>query len=402
MAFKYIKEKCKGCKLCIPTCPVGAITVENRLAVISDACTSCGACCDSCKFGALVVEQAAERPAVVDEYRGLWVFIEQRAGKITPVSIELLGEGRKLADQLEVELTGVLLGDDSVMGLAETVVAYGADHALYACSPDLYTYRTNPYTDVLTRLINERKPEIFLMGATHIGRDLGPRLSCRLKAGLTADCTKLTINMEERNLEQTRPAFGGNIMATILTPFTRPQMATVRPGVMQRPVKDAAAKGKIEKVEVTVNPADLNTTVLEYVKAAKRIINLEEAKVIVSGGRGLGGPEGFKTVIEPLADILDGEVGSSRAAVDAGWISHDHQCGQTGKTVRPELYVACGISGAIQHLAGMSESKFIVAINKNPDAPIMNVADVGLIGDLYKIIPVLIEEIRKLKESKAS
>lgn len=401
MALHLIEDKCKGCKLCVSACPFGAIEVVNKMAVIKDNCTGCGACVDACKFGALYVDQAAEKSSVVDEYRGVWILIEQRANKIIPVSIELLGEGRKIADLLNVELTAVLLGDQSAESLTNDLIAYGADKVIFAHSPTLYTYRTESYTKVLTELINERKPEIVLLGATHIGRDLGPRLSCRLKAGLTADCTKLTVDLDERNLEQTRPAFGGNIMATILTPNHRPQMATVRPGVMERPVKDFARKGEVIKVAADVSEDEIRTKVREFIKATKRIVNLEEAKIIVSGGRGLGGPEGFK-VIEDLADALGGEVGSSRAAVDAGWISHDHQCGQTGKTVRPQLYIACGISGAIQHLAGMQESKCIVAINKNPEAPIFNVADIGLVGDLYKVIPVLIEEIKKVKTSKAS
>lgn len=401
MALHLIEDKCKGCKLCVSACPFGAIEVVNKMAVIKDNCTGCGACVDACKFGALYVDEVEQKNDHLDEYKNVWILIEQRANKITPVSIELLGEGRKIADLLGVELVAVLLGDESAESLSDDLIAYGADKVLFAHSPVLYTYRTESYTKVLTELIQERKPEIVLLGATHIGRDLGPRLSCRLKAGLTADCTKLSVDLEERNLEQTRPAFGGNIMATILTPNHRPQMATVRPGVMERPVKDTSRKGEVIKVNANIEEDDVRTKVKEFVKAAKKIVNLEEAQIIVSGGRGLGGPEGFK-VIEDLANELGGEVGSSRAAVDAGWIDHDHQCGQTGKTVRPQLYVACGISGAIQHLAGMQESQCIVAINKNPEAPIFNVADVGLVGDLYKVIPVLIEELKKLKESKAS
>ncbi len=396
MALHLIDDKCVGCKLCVSACPFGAIEVVNKKAVIKDNCTVCGACVDACKFNALYVDQTEEKDTNLDEYRGVWIIIEQRANKIYPVSLELLGEGRKIADELDVKLTAILLGDDSAASLSEELIAYGADHVLHAGSPVLYTYRTESYTKVLTDLINERKPEIVLLGATHIGRDLGPRLSCRLKTGLTADCTRLSVDLKERNLEQTRPAFGGNIMATILTPDHRPQMATVRPGVMKKSDKDETRQGTIEKIEAVVSEDEVRTIVKEIVKAAKKVVNLEEAKIIVSGGRGLGGPDGFK-IIEDLAESLGGEVGASRAAVDSGWISHDHQCGQTGKTVRPELYIACGISGAIQHLAGMSESKTIVAINKNPEAPIFGVADIGLVGDLYKIIPVLIEEIRNTK-----
>lgn len=402
MALHLIAEKCKGCKLCVKACPFGAIEVVNRLAVIKDNCTGCGACVDSCKFKALYVDETANvDKSKLDEYRGVWVFAEQRANKLMPVSIELLGEGRKIADDLGVELTAILLGDEGAGVLTSELIAYGADKVIFAHSPVLYTYRTESYTKVLTDLVNERKPEVFLMGATHIGRDLGPRLSCRLATGLTADCTRLGVDPETRELLQTRPAFGGNIMATILCPNHRPQMATVRPGVMERPKKDASRQGEVEKIAVELHEDEIRTKVLEIIKEAKKTVNLEEAKIIVSGGRGLGGPEGFK-LIEELADALGGEVGASRAAVDAGWISHDHQCGQTGKTVRPLLYVACGISGAIQHLAGIQESKCIVAINKNPDAPIFKVADYGLVGDLYKIIPILIEEVKKLKQAKAS
>lgn len=397
MALKLIAEKCKGCKLCVKACPFGAIDVVDKLAVIGDACTACGACVPACPFKALEMETTnTVDTSKLSEYKHLWVLAEQRAGKLMSVGIELIGEGRKLADALGVELVAVLLGDESAEPLTKELATLGVDKVLFACAPELNTYRTETYTKVITDLTNERKPEIIILGATHIGRDLGPRLSCRLKTGLTADCTKLDIDPVEKILRQTRPAFGGNIMATILCPNHRPQMATVRPGVMEKPKKCGGEAAVIERVNVSINEDDIRTKVKEFVKAAKKIVNLEEAKIIVSGGRGLGGPEGFKT-IEALADVLGGEVGSSRAAVDAGWISHDHQCGQTGKTVRPDIYIACGISGAIQHLAGMSGSKCIIAINKNPDAPIFNVADFGIVGDLYKIIPILIDEINAYK-----
>ena len=311
-------------------------------------------------------------------------------------SLELLGAGRKLANKLGVELSAVLLGS-GVDFICEELVHYGADKVIYVEHKLLQNYTTDGYTKVITDLINE-KPEIMLIGATNM-EETWLRVAARLNTGLTADCTKLDIDEEQKILLQTRPAFGGNIMATIVTPKHRPQMATVRPGVMKKMEKDEKRKGVIEKVEAQLSDEDLRVKVEQVVKSTKQIVNLVEAEYIVSGGRGLGGPEGFK-LMEELASALGGVVGSSRAAVDAGWISHDHQVGQTGKTVRPKVYIACGISGAIQHLAGMQNSDCIIAINKNPDAPIFSVADYGIVGDLYKVVPMLIEEVKKLKEQK--
>ncbi len=276
--------------------------------------------------------------------------------------------------------------------IAERLIKYGADQVLYADHKLLDIYTTEAYTKVIYDLIKERKPEIMLLGATNLGRDLGPRISARVHTGLTADCTKLDVDLENRRLMQTRPAFGGNLMATIICPDHRPQMATVRPGVMEKAKYDENRKGEIVKFSPDLKEEDIRAKVVEVVKAAKAIVALEDAKIIVSGGRGLGNPEGFK-LIKELADKLGGVVGASRATVDAGWIEQSHQVGQTGKTVRPSLYVACGISGAIQHLAGMQESKVIVAINKDPDAPIFKVADFGIVGDLYEVIPELIEAL---------
>ena len=396
MGVKILLDKCKGCKLCIKSCPFNAIEMKDGKAVLNDNCTGCGACETSCKFLAIEVEKV-EKAAVKDlsAYKGVWVFAEQRNGKLMSTAFELIGEGRKLADKLGVELSAVLLGSD-VANLAEELIHYGADKVILADHPELKLFTTDAYTKVITDLVNSKKPEIILIGATNIGRDLGPRIAARLDTGLTADCTKLEIDEEQRILLQTRPAFGGNIMATIITPKHRPQMSTVRPGVMKKLTPDANRKGIVEKVEVVLEKKDIRTIVKEVVKSAKQAVNLIEAEFIVSGGRGLGGPEGFK-LIEDLAKELNGVVGSSRAAVDSGWISHDHQVGQTGKTVRPKIYVACGISGAIQHLAGMQSSDCIIAINKNPDAPIFDVADYGIVGDLYKVIPMMIEEVRRIK-----
>lgn len=332
----------------------------------------------------------------LSSYRGVWVLAEQKEGEVTRTTLELLGEGRKLADTLEVELSAVLLGYE-VGSIASELIAHGADKVIHADHEQLKNYTTDGYTKVISKLINERKPEIILIGATNVGRDLGPRISARVGTGLTADCTKLEIDMENRRILQTRPAFGGNIMATIVTKNHRPQISTVRPGVMQKRTYDEARCGEVEKVEVDLVPSDIRVKVEEIVKSGKYVENLLDADVIVSGGRGLGNPEGFK-LLKELADVLGGMVGGSRAAVDAGWISHDNQVGQTGKSVRPTLYIACGISGAIQHLAGMQSSDCIIAINKNADAPIFKVADHGIVGDIYKVLPMMIEEFKRARE----
>lgn len=327
----------------------------------------------------------------VDLYRGVWVFAEQRDNQLMNVAIELVGEGRKIANTLEVPLTAVLLGH-KVDNLAEELVKYGVDQVLYADHELLDKYSTDGYTIVMDRLIQERKPEIMLIGATNIGRDLGPRISARVHTGLTADCTSLDIDMENRRLMQTRPAFGGNLMATIICPDHRPQMSTVRPGVMEKAKYDENRSGEIIKFTPQLKDEDIRAKVVEVVKGGKAEVQLEDAKIIVSGGRGLGNEEGFE-LINQLANKLGGVVGASRATVDSGWIDQGHQVGQTGKTVRPSLYIACGISGAIQHLAGMQESKLIVAINKDADAPIFKIADYGIVGDVYEVLPALISAL---------
>ncbi|CAK7024810.1 electron transfer flavoprotein subunit alpha [Tissierella sp. P1] len=393
MAVKVIELKCIGCGKCVRVCPFEAINMIDKKAKINDKCTACGQCVEACPVDAIEKEEKKFRAGGVDVslYRGVWVFAEQRDGNLLNVAIELVGEGRKIADALEVPLTAVLLGNN-IDGLAEKLVKYGADEVLYANHELLNVYTTDGYTKVIYDLIKERKPEIMLIGATNIGRDLGPRISARVHTGLTADCTKLDVDLENRRLMQTRPAFGGNLMATIICPDHRPQMSTVRPGVMEKAKYDENRKGNIVKFTPDLKDEDIRAKVKEVVKGGKAEVQLEESKIIVSGGRGLGNPEGFK-LIEDLAKKLGGVVGASRATVDAGWIEHSHQVGQTGKTVRPSLYVACGISGAIQHLAGMQESKVIVAINKDADAPIFKVADYGIVGDVYEVLPELIEAL---------
>jgi electron transfer flavoprotein alpha subunit len=330
----------------------------------------------------------------IADYKGVWVFAEQREGQLQKVSLELLGKGRELADKLGVELTALLLGSD-IDDIAKELVAYGADKVIYADSPLLKHFTTDGYTKVICDLVNEVKPEAILVGASFIGRDLGPRVAARLATGLTADCTSLDIDPENKNLLMTRPAFGGNLMATIVCGDHRPQMSTVRPGVFEKLAKDTARNGEIQKVAANLTVADIRTKTIDVVKACKDCMDIGEAKVIVSGGRGLGSKEGFE-LLKEVADVLDGTIAGSRAAIDNGWLDKAYQVGQTGKTVRPNLYIACGISGAIQHLAGMQDSDYIIAINKDADAPIMKVADLALVGDYKKILPEIVNEIKAM------
>ncbi len=390
-------EKCTGCTICAQKCPFGVIVMENRLAVIGDGCTFCGVCVQACPFEAITIYKDEETgPKVnLDEYRGVLVFGEVRDDKLASVAIELISEGRKLADQLKVPLTTVILGEN-VGELAKEAIYYGADKVLLYDDPVLKEYRNDSYAKVLTDVINEQKPEIVLLGASSIGRALASRVAARVYTGLTADCTQLDIDMERRMLLQTRPAFGGNLMATIECPDYRPQMATVRPKVMKKGKRDESRTGEIIRLKSGITEEEIRTKIIEYVKQAAGEVDLEEAEIIVSGGRGLHKAENF-ALIKELADLLGAAVGASRATVDAGWIEAHHQVGQTGKTVAPKLYIAVGISGAIQHLAGMQTSDIIVAINKDPEAPIFNVATYGIVGDLFEVVPALIKEIKRVK-----
>ena len=393
MAVNVIKEKCKGCSICVKNCPFEAITMENKIAVIGAACTGCGVCVEKCPFKA--IEKTEEEREVKDlsAYKDVWVFAEQRDGVIMPVVIELLGEGKKLANEVGCNLCAVLCGHH-VEGLADQLFEYGADKVYVADHEELATYRTDAYTKVINDAIEEYKPEIVLLGATHIGRDLGPCLAVKANTGLTADCTKLEIDPEDKKIKQTRPAFGGNLMATIVCPNHRPQMSTVRPGVMEKAAFEEGRKGELIKLNVEFKEGDIRTKVLEIVKTMKDTVSLTDAEIIVSGGMGLGKPEGFE-LLKQLADKLGGIVAASRAAVDAGWIDHAYQVGQTGTTVKPKIYIACGISGAIQHVAGMQNSEQIIAINTNENAPIFEIADYGSVGDLYKVIPAIMEALDK-------
>ena len=389
MAVIVIEEKCKGCSLCVKACGFGGIKLENGKAKILPACTGCGACISSCHFDALVSDAKENEARDLSAYKDVWVFAEQREGELNPVVIELLGEGRKLANDLGCRLCAVLCGYKTEH-LIQELGAYGADVVYFADAPELEIYNTDGYAKVISEAIDLYKPDIMLYGATYLGRDLAPRIASHVDTGLTADCTKLEINRENNELLQTRPAFGGNLMATIVTPNHRPQMATVRRGVMEKAVRDDSRRAKVVDLHARFDAGDIRTRVLKVVKDAGDKVSLADAEIIVSGGRGLGNADGFK-LIEAFAKKLGAAVGASRAAIDCGWIDASHQVGQTGTTVKPKIYIACGISGAIQHLAGMQTSDLIIAINRNPDAPIFQVADYGLVGDLYQVVPALME-----------
>ena len=328
----------------------------------------------------------------LQEYKGVFVFVQQMDQIINGVSYELIGKAKELAADLSTDVTAVLLGHD-VKALTKDLAIYGADRIIVVDDPTLKEYTTEPYTHAMHEVIKQYKPEVVLYGATAVGRDLAPRVSARVKTGLTADCTSLEVDADTKNLRMTRPAFGGNIMATIMCPDHRPQMATVRPGVMQRISKIADAVANVEEFVVNFTPNNKFVTVEEIIKKVSNKVDIMDAKILVSGGRGVGSPENFK-VLQDLADVIGAEVSSSRAAVDAGWTEKEQQVGQTGKTVRPHVYFAIGISGAIQHLAGMEEADIIIAINKDEYAPIFDVADYGIVGDYAKVVPALAEKLK--------
>ena len=340
-----------------------------------------------------MIRAKVNRDINLDDYKNVWVIGEQHQGSINSVTIELIGEGRKLADKLGKKLAVVMLGSDIDEKIKE-LLHYNVDKVFYLKSELLNIFSTEGYSIAIADLINKEKPEIVLFGATSLGRDVAPRVAGKVGTGLTADCTKLEIDENDNKLLQTRPAFGGNLMATIICPKNRPQMSTVRPGVMKKAIYSKDSSGVIETIMPNLKESDIRAKVIEIKSAGKKIVNLADAKIIVSGGRGLKKAENFK-LIENLAEALGGEVGASRAAVDSGWIESFHQVGQTGTTVHADVYIACGISGAIQHLAGMSESKYIVAINNDPNAPIFKICDYGIVGDLNEVIPAMIESVKK-------
>ncbi len=390
------KDLCIGCGICEEQCAFGGIKVLDGTAVVGDACTLCGACVEACDVGALVLTGTEKsRKMELGNWSGVWVYCEFRRGALATVSLELLGIGRRLADMRGVGLCAVLIGHETG-DTAAGLIGHGADTVYRVDAPALAHFTDEAYGAVLTSLIREYRPEIVLAGATAIGRSFIPGVATELNTGLTADCTRLEIRAGDGALLQTRPAFGGNIMATIECPSTRPQMATVRPRVMKALECDSQRTGKI--IDVTPAPEQLQSRiqVLESVVAEGYNVNIQESEILVAGGRGLDNEKGFD-LIRRLAGSLNGDVAASRAAVDAGWIPYPHQVGQTGKTVGPKLYIACGISGAIQHVAGMQSADTIVAINRDKNAPIFDVADFGIVGDLYEIIPKLITKIEELR-----
>ncbi|RJQ51393.1 MAG: electron transfer flavoprotein subunit alpha [Nitrospiraceae bacterium] len=390
-------DKCTGCETCLASCPFDAIVIKEGKAFINEYCNYCKTCVSVCPEGAIVeTEDSGQQSAVsgqLKDYKDVLIFAEQREGKAAPVAFELLGAGRRLADELGAKLLAVLPGAGE--SEAKELIRWGADRVFVCDDSRLLKFNDDAYADILTKVISEQKPSIALAGATPVGRSFIPRVAARLRTGLTADCTSLEIDRDSGNLLQIRPAFGGNIMATILCPDYRPQMATVRPRVMKRGVYDENRAGEIINIQMDKIPS--RTKVLDTVREVSEIsVNLHEAEFIVAGGRGAGGEKGFK-LLEELAQALGGVVGASRAAVDEGWISYSHQVGQTGKTVNPKIYIACGISGAVQHLVGMQSSDIIIAINKNPEAPIFNVATYGIVGDLFEIVPMLTKRVKEIK-----
>ncbi len=395
MPISIIIEKCTGCSVCIKVCPFDAIRMMDKKASIDlHKCTLCGACKDACKFKAVLLENTPAKCALpeIKNYKGIWVFIEQKNGRVQSVSYELLGKAQELAKKLNTDVSGVLIGHKLEDQLDELIFC-GADNLYLVEAPELANFQDEPYTNILVELVKKYKPEILLCGATNIGRSLISRVAINIKAGLTADCTGLDIDPDKKILLQTRPAFGGNIMATIISPNYRPQMATVRHKVFAPMAADKKRKGKIIKESFAQTLYFSRTKLLDIIEEIESTVNLSEADIIVSGGRGMGGPENFK-LLEDLAHVLGSAVGSSRAAVDAGWMPYSHQVGQTGRTVGPKIYFACGISGQIQHLVGMQSSKIIVAINKDPEAPIFKVATYGIVGDLFQVVPALTQAFK--------
>jgi len=402
MSVIYIKKDiCNGCEICIPSCPFGAIEMQEGVAIITEACTLCGACLEVvCPLVAIVKEEIPKAEEIseakrmqidVTTYSGVWVFAEQRKGILQSVTFELIGEGQKLAKTLGEELAAVLLGYQ-MDSCAEELRYYNLDKIYVVDSPELEHFQDDSYSKSLAQLAKKYKPGIILCGATNIGRSFIPQVAIKLSTGLTADCTGLSIEDTTRDLLQTRPAFGGNIFATIVTRRHRPQIATVRHKVMKQASRSSVKSGEIIKESLPIEFIKNRTKFIKSIEDLEETVNLAEADIIVSGGRGLGDPKYF-SLVEDLAKAIRGAVGASRAAVDAGWISYAHQVGQTGKTVCPKVYVACGISGAIQHLVGMQSSEIIIAINKDPDAPIFKIATYGVVGNLHEILPALTKRI---------
>jgi len=400
MSIRILDDKCVGCKACVSACPFGAVTVLNKKARIDKLkCNLCGACVDACeKFQAIELIYNEKHTIDKSKHRGLWVVAEQNCGKIANITLELLGEGKKLAQELDEPLCSILCGDNMEQA-ANDLICYGADIVYWAQSSQLKLFLEDTYTQVITGLIKEQKPNIVLIGATSAGRSLAPKIAARMETGLTADCTCFEIDPETKNLLQIRPAFGGNLMAAIICPNHRPQMATVRPKVFKPAEFDKLRTGKIIKYDYSRQNFTQRAELLDVIVQTTETSNLAEADIVVAAGKGLQNLRNIE-LIEQLADALGGVVGASRAVVEAGWISYAHQVGQTGKTVRPKLYIACGISGAVQHLVGMQSSETVVAINKDSNAPIFRVADYGIVGNVLEVVPILTDQIKTIYAKK--
>jgi len=391
MGIQIDLDKCTGCGDCVPICPFGLLEIVGDKVQLKEGCTLCGACQEACSHEAISIEAIPETEAVTDSHRGIWVFAEVRKGRLKSVAYELLSKGRELADTLQTDLSAVCFGHG--IDEIDQLIAHGADKVYLVDSP---CFADNP-EDLLAhqfiKLIQQHKPEIVIAGATSLGRSFIPRVAAILRTGLTADCTGLEIDTEKRLLLQTRPTFGGNIMATIICQTRRPQMATARPRVFKKNASDKGRKGRIIKVDFNREGVTSRTKLLDFVDDLAETVKIEDADIIVSGGRGLGKAENFK-LLEELASVMGAALGSSRPPIDDGWLAYHHQVGQTGKTVCPRLYIACGISGAVQHLAGMQTSDNIVAINDDPNAPIFEVATYGIVGDLFKVVPIMIDKLK--------
>ncbi len=391
------RKKCTVCGVCSDACPMGAISLRENQVEISDDCSLCGICVDTCEFGAISLPEVGLGPSEdLGSYSGVWVYAEWREGKVHRVSHELLSAGRSLADKRGVELGAVLLGSGLDEEMAQELISYGAEVVYVVDRPELAHFTDERYSKCIVELVRRKRPEIFLAGATSIGRSFIPRVAAGLQTGLTADCTELDVG-DDGHLLQTRPAFGGNVMATIICPNRRPQMATVRPKVM-KPVRLEGRQGRIERVELPSECFKARVEVLEVIAEQDQTAKLTEADVIISGGRGLRSGENFN-LIEDLAELMNGAVGASRGAVEEGWMAPSHQVGQTGRTVAPALYVAVGISGAVQHLVGMQGSQVIVAVNKDPHAPIFDVATYGVVADLFEFIPEFLKRIKRERDA---
>jgi len=396
VSIKVDIEKCIGCSLCVRACAQSAIQIIDKKAVIDlEKCNLCAACVEACrKYSAISIKKENVADGVdISLYKNVAVFIEQRENVIAGVSYEMLGEGRKLADQLGEKLVAVLIGND-MHNEAEKLIKYGADKVCYYNGESLASFLDDTYSKVITDFIKDEKPSIFLAGATATGRSFIPKVAAQNRCGLTADCTRLDIDLQKRLLLGTRPAFGGNLMATIICPNHRPQMATVRHKVMKPASKNEGHTGEIVVHNIGADYVKERSRILDIIKEVESTINITEADVIVSGGRGMQNADNLELVRE-LAEALGGAVGASRAVVDAGWIPYSHQVGQTGKTVCPKLYIACGISGSVQHMAGMQSSDFIIAINKDPDAPIFQIANLGIVGDALQVLPELTKSFKE-------